>query len=231
MRILQTVLTAAAMPLLAAPVEIYFDPAAQTVLLGQQATVELWIKGRTTEYLGAFNLRFRFDDAILSVASVNYNDFELGDPAVPDSWTDTQYPAANLVDLAQTSFLLPDDLINRQQDTTFFRLSTVTFQTHTIGISPLTWQGLAGGYLSDKDGRTIPVATFANGSIEVVAAEVPEPAYYALVGLLLAVIALLQRKWRRDPGAMLCWSRHGPGAATSGGRDRRQAQRRQVHPL
>jgi hypothetical protein len=225
------VLIAAVMPLLAAPVEIYFDPGAQTVLLGQQATAELWIGRLTNEYVGAFNLRFRFDDAILSIASVSYNDFELGDPAVPDSWTDTRYPAANLVDLVQTSFLLPDDLVNRQQEATFFRLASVTFNTHLTGISPLVWQGLAGGYLSDKDGRMIPVATFTNGSIEVIAADVPEPRYYAIVGAALAVILWVRWKWRQDPGAMLCWSRHAPGAATSGGGNRRQAQRRQVHPL
>ena len=229
MRIATFVLAAAVMPLLGGPVEIYFDPPAQTVFLGEQATAGLWIGGLTNEYVGAFHLRFRFDDNILSVASVTYNDFELGDPATPDSWTSTQYPAANLVDLVQTSFLLPDELVNRQFDTTFFRLATVTFDTHATGISPLVWQGLAGGYLSDKDGLTIPVASFTNGSIEVIA-QVPEPSHYVVVGLILMALIAVRTK-QSLAGAMLFWFKHAPGAASSGGGHRRPAQRREIHPL
>ena len=170
-------------------ISLFFSPLAQTVPLGQQAVVAVGISGTSAgsaPSIGGYDLDVAFDSGILAVAKVSFAT-SLGQPL---SITGSDASVAGRVNLAEVSLLSAAQLDGSQPDT--FLLATLTFDTLSIGISPLQLSSIV---VSDTLGQ--PLAVLAgSGSITVTA--VPEPATLPALGLgLLVVLAMVRRQGRR----------------------------------
>ena len=162
-------------------VSIEVDPLAQSVVLGEQATVDIVVDpmGPDGALVGAFDIIVGWDDAILDLASV------ILDPAVWFSF-DGIVETRNSVNVAAVS-LAPDP----PSDVSLF---TLIFDTVGLGTSALTLSpniaGVLGGFLGDEDGVLIRDVDANGGSISVV----PEPSTLMLMGIGLAGLGWMGRR-------------------------------------
>ncbi len=183
-------------------VSITFDPAAQDVLLGNQAMVDIVISGLgayEAPSLGAFDFTIDFDPAILALNGVTFGDPVLGDQL--DIWGLGGNPMGEselgpgAVNMFEISLDFPEDLDAYQADT--FVLASLTFDTLAAGTSGLDLSpGLIPPVFGDAWGEPLDFAVDP-GSITVVAggsAPVPEPGTILLLGSGLLGLAGFRRK-------------------------------------
>lgn len=170
--------------------DIGFDPAAQSVLLGNSANVNLYfaqVVGIVS--LGAFDFDISFDPTILSFNSIAFGDPVLGDQLDIfglGSVTGSDASTPGILNLFEFSLDDPLDLENLQAGSFIF--ATLTFDTLALGTSPLS---LSVNAIGDAWGDPFPV-DLVNGSINVVG--VPEPATVMLLGSGLVGIGFFRRK-------------------------------------
>jgi hypothetical protein len=166
-------------------VSIGFVPSAQSVGLGQSASVDIVISGLgdgTSPSLGAFDLNVSFDPTILAPTGVTFGIF-LGDPDLFEAITAFDLLLApGVLNVAETSLLLSAELHALQPAS--FTLATLSFDTLARGTSALTLAINPGG-LVDQDAGELRAET-SRGSISVV----PEPGTLLLLGLALGGVGV-----------------------------------------
>lgn len=177
-------------------ITLEFAPGAQGVTLGSPASVDVNVSALTGALaLGAYDLNINFNSAILSTPTVTFGTgLNLG--VIANSTTGTL--GTNPLNLFEVSLVLPATLSGSQLDS--FKLFTLTFNTLTIGTSPLSFSAVI---LGDENGEDISqrVTTLGTGSIGVTAPPtpggsnpIPEPSTWALMATGLVALGV----WRRN---------------------------------
>lgn len=170
-------------------VAIFFDPAFDTVTLGDSVSVDVVIEDLDPPALATFDLDVLFDDSILDVTGVAFGDGLNGGDPFDSLQDDSSFAGGHNAN--ELSFL-PDGDLNADQPGSF-TLFTLTFETLAVGTSALTTVvldlGAAGGGLITADLRSGSI------TVEDAAADLPEPAPLAL--LAFGLLALGVRRARR----------------------------------
>ncbi len=171
-----------------ATVILDFSPNSQTVVLSGQASVDIVADNLQNEFISGFDFNTSWDSNILSLANVSFGS-ALGPPSFPSATIDNSLGFSNLSDI---SFLF--DLTSVQSGTGSIILATLVFDTLTVGMSDLTLTGniSGGGFLSDEYGLLL-AANANSGSINVIAASVPEPGTLFLLGAGLLTILSIRK--------------------------------------
>jgi hypothetical protein len=168
-----------------------FDPPSPGILVGNTADVDLVISGLgsgTAPSLGVFDLDISYDPTILAFDSVTFGDPILGDQL--DIWLlggnpmGASVPSPGFLNIFEVSLDFPWDLDDWQAED--FTLATLTFDTLSLGTSPLN---ISIDTLGDAWGDPL-AADVQNGSIS----PVPEPATLLLFGSGLAGLGFLRKK-------------------------------------
>lgn len=162
---------------------IGFAPSDQSVGLGDNVSVDLYISGLGDDILTGFDIDVSFDDSILGFESFTYgtglDTFGLG---TLNDTIDWGFGAVNVFEL---SFDFDEDLQAFQPND--FVLGTFTFSTLSEGISFLDADvlGLSGEYVFD-DILGFEVAKSLSADVVSGSVTVPEPAILSLliIGLM-----------------------------------------------
>ncbi len=169
-----------------------FDPSDQSVVLSDNASVDLRISGLGDDILTGLDVDVSFDDSILGFLSFTYG---TGLDVFGFGTINGTTIGAGVVNVFELSFDFDEDLMLLQPND--FVLGTFVFSTLSIGTSPLdiTFALLSGQFVFDPD-LGFEVATelsadVQSGSITVV----PEPGALALAAL--ALLSLLAHGHRR----------------------------------
>lgn len=161
-----------------------FEPTAQTLGLGGEATVAVRISGAQPDGLGAYAFDVAFDPGILvfdrAVDGLGLGmAFGLG--ASPGTGT-----------LTMSDFSLETEASLLAMQGNDFVLFSLVFDTLAEGTSALVFEQVA---LGDAAGNTATAAGLGSGSITVEARAIPEPGAMTLV--LGALLAGAMPAWRR----------------------------------
>ncbi len=175
-----------------------FDPSAQAVGLGANASVDLRISGLGDDILTAFDLDVTFDDSILGFQSFTFGTgLDALGLGTLNSATDLGGGVVNVFELS-----LDFDAVLMIHQPNDFVLGTFSFATLGLGTSALTTTvDTLVGQLVFVPGRgevasELP-AQAQSGSITVV--PVPEPATLTLFGL--GLLGLGAARWRKKRAA------------------------------
>ena len=162
---------------------ISFDPSAQSVGLGDVATVDLRISGLGDEILTGFDMDISFDDSILA-----FSDFAFGtglDTFGFGTINDVFDYGDGTVNVFELSFDFDDDLRDFQPND--FILGTFTFDTLAMGTSALnvTYALLSGEFIYD-DLLGFDIVSEVQADLQSGSITVPEPGIMLLLitGLL-----------------------------------------------
>jgi hypothetical protein len=160
------------------------SPAAQTVSLGDQVSIDLLFTGLEEdgqdEVVSSYDLTFSFDNTILSYASGSY--FDLVDiPPSPD------FSVPGQISWNSTSFA--DDATLQAQQGNSVTLATLYFGTLSTGTAPFTFT------FDDVSGLGAAALTYSVGNGSVTVEAVPLPATAWLLGSgVLGMLAFRRRR-------------------------------------
>lgn len=159
--------------------DVFFQPATQTVNVGQTVTVAAMISGVTNPWLGSYDVTFTFDPTILQFSVASMSNTYMG------SWIPMLNGGPAGVQLAAVSMETTAMLGTLQSGHDPFELGTATFLAIAPGTSALTFSAIV---LGDGNGDPIAMA-YQNGSVTVNGGipGVPEPT----AGLLFLIPAAL----------------------------------------
>ncbi len=172
-----------------------FDPTFQSVNLGGQATVEVWIRGLGPgapplflgEYVGSYDIFVDYDETLLSVDSVAFTGaldsvlFGVGIQGTVDSGIDLEVHETSLALPLVATFPGPDDFL-LQDGISDIHLFDMVFDTLDVGIAGLSF---AFGLTIVGDDLGFPLFPEPNmAEIEIVRPQaMPEPTSLLLLGL------------------------------------------------
>lgn len=166
-----------------ADVSVFFQPNAQTIGVGNPASMDLVVSGLgnlSAPSIGAFDFDLSYNAAIISAVSLTFGNFldlgGLGSVQFSDLTT------AGAIHLGEVSFESSSDLNNAQPDT--FMLATLGFTGLASGISSIDFTFVS---LSDETGQSFLGFSTRSGSIEVTG--VPDVGSTASL-LLLGIVSL-----------------------------------------
>ncbi len=183
-----------AAPAFADPVELRFDPDAQTVDLGSFVTVDVIANPLDDDLVAVFDFLIDFNSSIVDIVAVSFGTaLNGGDPLASFPFAALFGPGT--LNIAEVSLLDEDDLEDAQGGA--ITLATLTFEAIAVGTSDLLFSGNILGqqdpfnFLGDEDGDALEAIVF-DGSITVVdrVQPVSEPGV-----LLLSAIGLLAAGW------------------------------------
>ena len=177
-----------------AAITLNFVPSDQTVNLGNQATVDVFVSEPAGTLVGAFDFFVNYDPDILSfdIGNLTFGS-SLGGPST--SFQSVSESLAGNINVAELSFV--SDLTALQDGTSDLFLFSVTFNTLEFGVSPLT---LSGGinpdfdFLGNENG--IAIALDDIGTVNINVAAVPNPGTFWLLGSGLAcLLGFCRKRW------------------------------------
>lgn len=169
--------------------------------VGSPFTVELGILGLGGgTALGAFDINFNFDSALVNFQSASFGDPHLGDQLDLSRLginSPLATPGVGTVNLIETSF--DDSALLIQSQAVKFTLASLTFAGMSAGAAPFS---ITINSLSDAFGGPI-TATATLGSATIAA--VPEPSTWVLTLAGLGLVAATITRRRRTEMAQLAW--------------------------
>jgi hypothetical protein len=138
-----TVLLVFSFPAALSAANITFSPSAQSVSLGDSASVDVVVSNLDQPpYLGDFDLTVSFDSTILSLpnsANVTFGSL-LGDPVAEAISGESD--GTGSVEFFEVSLLSPTDLAALQNGSSAFTIATLTFGTIGAGTSALSFSNV-----------------------------------------------------------------------------------------
>ncbi|WP_339066863.1 hypothetical protein [Teredinibacter turnerae] len=153
-------------------------PTEQTVLLGDQVGVDIWVSDLGDNFaLGDFDFDLTFDSSIISFYSVSFGS------GLGDSWQD--YSATDgLLNLNELSWETAGSLLTNQPMN--FSLATILFNTEAIGSTQVSFSTVWA--LGDQWGNPFDFTT-SDGTINVIGGVNPVPLPGSLPLMLSGLIA------------------------------------------
>lgn len=171
-------------------ISLEFLPTTQSVVLGNQVTVDVNVSNPNGTLVGAYDFFVNYDPDVLTLNDVVFGS-ALGGPL--DSIQDDIESPAGQINVSELSLLT--DLTPLQNGIDEVLLFSIIFDTDMLGTSPLTFSeniaGVAGGFLGDETGQAILLDSVGSGSINVV----PIPgAIWLMVSGLFALYGFSKRQ-------------------------------------
>ncbi|WP_018414683.1 PEP-CTERM domain protein [Teredinibacter turnerae] len=153
-------------------------PTEQTVLLGDQVGVDIWVSDLGDNFaLGDFDFDLSFDSSIISFDSVSFGS------GLGDSWQD--YSSTDgLLNLNELSWETAGSLLTNQPMN--FSLATILFNTEAIGSTQVSFSTVWA--LGDQWGNPFDFTT-SDGTINVIGGVNPVPLPGSLPLMLSGLIA------------------------------------------
>ncbi|ACR11372.1 conserved hypothetical protein [Teredinibacter turnerae T7901] len=153
-------------------------PTEQTVLLGDQVGVDIWVSDLGDNFaLGDFDFDLAFDSSIISFDSVSFGS------GLGESWQD--YSATDgLLNLNELSWETAGSLLTNQAMN--FSLATILFNTEAIGSTQVSFSTVWA--LGDQWGNPFDFTT-SDGTINVIGGVNPVPLPGSLPLMLSGLIA------------------------------------------
>ncbi|WP_339074816.1 hypothetical protein [Teredinibacter turnerae] len=153
-------------------------PTEQTVLLGDQVGVDIWVSDLGDNFaLGDFDFDLTFDSSIISFDSVSFGS------GLGDSWQD--YSSTDgLLNLNELSWETAGSLLTNQPMN--FSLATILFNTEAIGSTQVSFSTVWA--LGDQWGNPFDFTT-SDGTINVIGGVNPVPLPGSLPLMLSGLIA------------------------------------------
>ncbi len=167
-------------PFSATAITIGFEPASQTVEVGDTLSVDVVVSDLGGEIVSAYDLDITYDASILTATDVSFG-LLLGDEAWWEVLNDSDLSTPGLVDLAQVS-LLSDAELDALQPDDEFTLATIEFLAIDLGESSLDFVFDAFNDIKGFNAEPLDVDP-VSGGVRVI----PEP-HSALVFALGALI-------------------------------------------
>jgi len=163
-------------------------PANQSVLLGNQATVDISYSGA---FIGDFDIDISWNTAIIDLASLSFGT-QLGGPA--DS-IQSSSPGLGTVNAFEISLLTDIPSLMALQPGQTATLLTLVFDTLSVGASPVS---IIVNALGDENGNADTNLIVSNGQITVFQRNgvIPEPSSLLLMGAGVAWLAWRGRRVR-----------------------------------
>jgi len=179
----------------AAAVMLDFSPSVQSVELGQQAMVDVYVRDLSGNRIGAFDFNVEYDPSVLSLGAV---DFAAGLGGSSGSFQSTTTPSSGQVNVAEFSYVF--DLTPFQDGVSDLLLFSINFNALSTGVSTLTFSenvlGFTNGYLVDELGQSIGGVGVGTGQITVISPMMPVPAPSSIFLLVVGLLSLgLQRRY------------------------------------
>ncbi len=172
-------------------ISIGFQPASQSVVLGDSVLVDIVVSDLGGEIVSAYDLDIGYDAAILSAVSVTFGPL-LGDEAFFEVFSDFDLSTPGLVDLAQLS-LLSDAALLALQGGDSVVLATLGFATVGMGATSLDFTFDVFNDIKGLNALQLDIDAVA-GTVGVI----PEPHASLLFALGVLVFS---RAARRSSGA------------------------------
>jgi hypothetical protein len=171
-------------------ISLEFLPTTQSVMFGNQVTVDVNVSNPNGTLVGAYDFFVNYNPDVLTLNDVVFGS-ALGGP--PDSIQDDIESPAGQINVSELSLLT--DLTALQNGIDDLLLFSIIFDTDTLGSSPLTFSeniaGVAGGFLGDETGQAILLDSVGSGSINVV----PIPgAIWLMISGLFALYGFTRRQ-------------------------------------
>ncbi len=163
-----------------------FAPGGQTVTLGNQASVSVWVDGVLPGGLGNYDFDVLFDPAILS--------FDRATDGVGLGFAMGLGTTLDMGQVVVSDFSLDDPVALLATQSDRILLFSLVFDTLAVGRGALSFDNAT---LGDVEGNSVNVNATALGAIDVTApAQVPEPSGLVLLMTALAALGVGRLKRR-----------------------------------
>src|SRR5215471_11371444 len=172
----------------ATAITISFQPTATTLVMGDSTAVDVIAARAAGEIVSAFDFDLQYDPSIIRATGLSFGNF-LGAPTNFEALTDSRLTTAGLADFAEVSLLTDLSLTGIQSASSQFTLATISFDAVGPGTSLLQFinVGVGGNDIKGANDTVLP-PTLQTGSVTV-AATVPEPSPFLLLGIGLLWMA------------------------------------------
>lgn len=181
-----------AIPGTASALLLDFSPATQTINPGGHADIEVWLKELNGTVIGAYDISFSFDPAVLSLAASPVA-FEAGLGAPGNSVHTFAIGPAGALDVAEVSLLDESGLIALQSAANELHLFTLSFVGREGGSSGINPYFLK--IVQSDGGEASYTVTFSPAVVvEPGQPVIPEPGTLLLFGVGLFGLACLRKR-------------------------------------
>ena len=165
-----------------------------TVFLGEQISVDIWVRDLGSDFVSAFSLDLLFDTALVAA---NTGASLFGDKlgAGIDSFQDL-LDLGGLLNVAELSILLDNELDANQQSGGLrldFLLATIVFDTQAVGLANFSvdFDPLFGGVIGEAGALLDTTLPGQPLQVSIIAQPVSSVAEPSLIGLFLSLLGIV----------------------------------------